>query len=76
MATTTFDTVATPTADRATGTTKRPLLARFFDRVVDARTQEARRQIERMDPFYARLMNAPEHVREAYINSGRWHEQG
>lgn len=76
MATTTFGTIAGATAEAKADAGKRPFLARFFDRLVSAREAEARRQIERIDPFYARLLDAPDHVREAWIKSGRWHEQG
>lgn len=76
MATTTFGTVSGAAAQAKGEAGKRPFLARFFERLVTAREAEARKQIMRFDPFYARMLDAPEHVREAWLKSGRWHEQG
>ncbi|MCB2080738.1 MAG: hypothetical protein KDE55_23950 [Novosphingobium sp.] len=76
MATTTFGSISGATAQAKSDAGKRPFLARFFERLISAREAEARKQIMRFDPFYARFLNAPDHVREAWINSGRWHEQG
>lgn len=76
MATTTFAPVASPAAEAPESEAKRPFLLRVYDNIVRARTLEARRQIQRMDPVYARLLDAPSNVRETWAKSGRWHEQG
>lgn len=76
MAATTLGTIPAASEKAVRGNSGPSFFQRLFAVMQQARIAEARRQIARLDPSYARLMDVPENLRETWIKSGKWHEQG